>query len=242
MAGPLTTSERQQRTANLVSVANLAVNYKSLKKLDEVKHAIQQGHQLTQETNKLLQTQNVMHHEALAVADEQLKEMKLKKAQDEKHRLEDKLKEQKKEQEEMQVKMQRDAFFHLNKEIEELNNSSQSNLEKYFFVYGIDSSLKKHNINTDLTQNFEEKKLIDDCLSSVEKLIKQCTDNLTEQDTNDLKTIFDIMSVNEEEEIQNLKLASKRFREIEKELQELKKESNLSSIVKKYSKIVNKVK
>ena len=95
MAGPLTTSERQQRTANLVSVANLAVNYKSLKKLDEVKHAIQQGHQLTQETNKLLQTQNVMHHEALAVADEQLKEMKLKKAQDEKHRLEDKLKEQK---------------------------------------------------------------------------------------------------------------------------------------------------
>jgi acyl-homoserine lactone acylase PvdQ len=242
MAGPLTTSERQQRTANLVSVANLAVNYKSLKKLDEVKHAIQQGHQLTQETNKLLQTQNVMHHEALAVADEQLKEMKLKKAQDEKHRLEDKLKEQKKEQEEMQVKMQRDAFFHLNKEIEELNNSSQSNLEKYFFVYGIDSSLKKHNINTDLTQNFEEKKLIDDCLSSVEKLIKQCTDNLTEQDTNDLKTIFDIMSVNEEEETQNLKLASKRFREIEKELQELKKESNLSSIVKKYSKIVNKVK
>ena len=41
---------------------------------------------------------------------------------------------EKKEQEEMQVKMQRDAFFHLNKELEELNNSSQSNLEKYFLV------------------------------------------------------------------------------------------------------------
>tara|TARA_B100002003_G_scaffold241589_1_gene263492 strand:+ start:446 stop:1162 length:717 start_codon:yes stop_codon:yes gene_type:complete len=238
MAGPLTKSERQQRTANLVNVANLAMNYRSLQKFDGIKLVIQQGQQHTQETNKHLQKTNVILEKTHAVNSERLRLARL----DEKRKAEEsrdkKLEKLKKEQQ----KMQRDALFHLNKELEELTNSSQSNLEKYFLIHGINSSLKKNNIKTSLVENFDEKKLIDDCLSSVEKLITQTTDNLTEQDTSDIKTISDIMLVNEKEEIQLLKLASKKFRKIDKELQVLKKESNLSSIVKKYSKIVKKVK
>tara|TARA_B100000780_G_C21017247_1_gene407566 strand:+ start:134 stop:886 length:753 start_codon:yes stop_codon:yes gene_type:complete len=246
-----TLAQRQQSTANLLSAGNLWYQRQSAISLSKMASSLQ-------ETNTHLEKLSLNVEEQTQIAEESLDEhkkqtnlMRLKLLKEEERELERKAKESEKENLEKQIKYRRDAFFHLKIELEDLENSTSPNLERYFSINSVTAMFKEHNINTELTDDFNEKELIQKTLNKIEEITNKISSSLKSQEVADLDEILDILQDDEELEITNLEKdntkdidqLSKKRKKIEKgwQLIESTKKNDLRKIVELHPDIVKEI-
>lgn len=115
--------------------------------------------------------------------------------------------EQEKQQIIQDVKKRRDIFFNLKENLHHLTkvNKKCSNLEKYLLLRNISQETKYYQINTDFTENFDEKKLIKDYLISLKDEIENLNNKLNNSEKEDIKKIVRLFNRDKTSEIEELK-------------------------------------
>ena len=196
-----TTSEKQQKTANLLAAGNLWYQRKSSIALEKMSQVSAQSLEQSKLTNAKLSNINNNIKALASIADEQTREMKKQTALQEQKYAEEEARRIQKENEDRENEFLKDAFFHLKKELTELEESEKSNLEKYFSIMSVSSLMSKYKISTSLTQDLNEKQIISDSLDKIKTIESELLKNFSEQDNKDLNTIFEIMEEDEESQI-----------------------------------------
>lgn len=137
-----------------------------------------------------------------------------------------------KENEKKENSYKRDAFHHLEEDLIELENSKISNLEKYISVKTLESILQEYKIDTTLTDDLVEKKMISNFIKKMKNLHEICTTKLSAQDQIDYNEIVSIIN-------QNLKTDNEKIKkQIRPKITELRnKVTYLSSLKDKIYKL-----
>lgn len=237
-----TTSEKQQKTANLLAAGNLWYQRKSSIALEKMSQVSAQSLEQSKLTNAKLSNINNNIKALASIADEQTREMKKQTALQEQKYAEEEARRMQKENKDRENEFLKDAFFHLKKELTELEESEKSNLEKYFSIMSVSSLMSKYKISTSLTQDLNEKQIISDSLDKIKTIESELLNNFSEQDNKDLNTIFEIMEEDEESQIRELEKQKSEIEGISKDIEDLKISNNLGEIIKKYQKIVEELK
>lgn len=236
-----TLSEKQQRTANILAAGNLWYGRKSAIALEKMNEVNAQSVQQTKITNAKLTDISNNIEQLNQIASEQLRIQKINAARQEQRYAEEDARRIEKENKEQENSFRKDAFFHLDKELIELEKSKISNLEKYFSVMSINAMIDKYKISTSLTNELNEKKIISDTLDKIAHLEKNILNNFKEQDHSDLEVILEVMEEDEEVEITRLKAERLGIEGIDKEIDEIKKSNEFSKIIKRYQHIVQNI-
>ena len=242
MSAPKTTLEKQQRAANLLAAGNLWYQRKSSIALEKMSQVNAQSLEQSKITNAKLSNINNNIKALASIADEQTREMKKQTALQEQKYAEEEARRIEKENADRENEFLRDAFFHLKKELTELEESEKSNLEKYFSIMSVSSLMSKYKISTSLTQDLNEKQIISDSLDKIKTIESELLNKFSEKDNEDLNTIFEIMEEDEESQIRELEKQKSEIEGISKDIEDLKTSNNLGEIVKKYQKIVEELK
>ena len=242
MSAPKTTLEKQQRAANLLAAGNLWYQRKSSIALEKMSQVNAQSLEQSKITNAKLSNINNNIKALASIADEQMRETKKQTALQEQKYAEEEARRIQKENADRENEFLRDAFFHLKKELTDLEESEKSNLEKYFSIMSVSSLMSKYKISTSLTQDLNEKQIISDSLDKIKTIESELLNKFSEQDNEDLNTIFEIMEEDEESQIRELEKQKSEIEGISKDIEDLKTSNNLGEIVKKYQKIVEEIK
>ena len=237
-----TTTEKQQKTANLLAAGNLWYQRKSSIALEKMSQVSAQSLEQSKLTNAKLSNINNNIKALASIADEQTREMKKQTALQEQKYAEEEARRIQKENEDRENEFLKDAFFHLKKELTELEESEKSNLEKYFSIMSVSSLMSKYKISTSLTQDLNEKQIISDSLDKIKTIESELLNNFSEQDNKDLNTIFEIMEEDEESQIREFEKQKSEIEGISKDIEDLRTSNNLGEIIKKYQKIVEELK
>jgi len=103
------------------------------------------------------------------------------------------------------TKLLKNTFFEISEEIEDvLKEKKYTNIEKYFRYGSIKATLENNGIDTDITDDFSEKKFIRDTMKKVENQISKAEQKFNKKDKKDLEEIYQTLEIDEESEIQKL--------------------------------------
>ena len=230
--------ERQQKTANLLAAGNLWYQKQSavaLNKMSAIQSEIKDQIKIS---NQKLQSIDNSINRLIGITDELVRETKKQTLMQERRFAEEDSIRVNKENEIRERRYRKDAFFHLSKELPELESSKLPNLEKYFSIISIKTLMKKHNVSTELTDDLNEKKTILEVMKKLDSLEDRILKKFTEQDNLDLNIIFDILEEDEEAKIEKLNNEKKEFEGIKKEIIEIEKSNSLPNLILKYKKII----
>tara|TARA_B100000035_G_scaffold301071_1_gene297299 strand:+ start:1246 stop:1950 length:705 start_codon:yes stop_codon:yes gene_type:complete len=229
--------DRQKRMTNLLLAGNLATNYKSTKILGEMRNIQSQQLQTDQKRNVELQKQSRLQEESLRQQRQEnlIRQQKLN-FEEQKHK--------KAENEIKKTKLMREVFFLLSEELTDVKNSKKHNLEKYFILASIKTNLMKYKISSEMTDDFQEKKIIKDFINDLDDYSDNIWNNLKENEKNDHSIILDILEVNEEEKIKDIKNSEdyKNYIKLQKEIDEIDQCKDLHLLIKGYKKEISKLK
>jgi hypothetical protein len=256
MPSQLTSSEKSQKTQTILAAGTLwevKESSKSLKNMEKTN--IENANNIKQTNaalndikadikavNMAIKEQTRLAEEGTEIAKESLMVQKFEALKQDEDRIKSKEKETTKNNVEQQSKYRRDAFFHLKQELDELESSEASNLEKYFSIASINAMFKEYKFSTKLTDDLFEKQLIHDSLIKVKELNK-IVSIFSSQEKSDFNAITKIMEHDEESEIIELKKERNRLsNNYEKEIDILKKSQDFGYILKTYSRIIKKLK
>ena len=103
------------------------------------------------------------------------------------------------------TKLLKNTFFEISEEIEDvLKEKKITSVEKYFRYRSIKATIEKNGIETDITDDLSEKKLIRNAIKQVEAESSNTEKKFNKQDEKDLNEILEALEVDEESEIQKL--------------------------------------
>ena len=234
----MTNTDKSARTANLLSGANVFYARETKKAVEETKKAVEVGNRLTARltTQIMIDAKEGKVHDGkmLQIAEESLA-IEQKKEDDEK-------KEREKKEE---IKALMDIFFNLSEDLNDLENSKSSTLEKYFKLHNIIALFNYHRFTSELGQNTEEKKLITETFRKKEKLEGEFSEQFVDQDELDFEAIMQILEHDEEQKIKKLRAnkshPSKLLNQYKKAKEELNK-ADIFQIIDSHKKIIEKLK
>jgi len=173
-----------QQTTNILLVANL---YKSHK----IDKGLQKMHNLQE---KVLQQSAIQHQEILENQDRanKIAEASLKIQFTQAQQIE-------------RTKLLKNTFFEISEEIEDvLKEKKMTSIEKFFRYRSIKATLEKNEIDTDITDDLSEKKMIRNAMKQVDSESSKIQNKFNKQDEKDLNEILEALEVDEETEIDKL--------------------------------------
>ena len=134
------------------------------------------------------------------------------------------------------ISRQRDCIFNIKKDIEKINSSWDSKVEKYIKLANHLISIGEFGISTEFADSFEDKEVIDSTIEKLNSYLKKVIDQLTEEEIEDIASIQKIFQVDEDRLIAdgkfNLKNINKEIRALDREQKNLhKEEESLSEIL-----------
>lgn len=255
MSSSLSFPEQQQRLQNILSFGNLWYQRKSsiaLENMSEIQsETLKQNEIANEKLEEISGSLNDLSYELSdlnATSKAQLRELKKqtklqhrKISEDRSTRIREEARRIREDNIKKENEYLRDAFFHLTIELEDLEMSNISNLEKYFSVMSIDYMMKKYNISTKLTNDLNEKKIINDTLEKVKKLETTVLNNFSDQEKLDLDSIYQIMEVNKKPKIKKLKREKLYLEKLPKKLDSTKESDDLFEIVSNNMDIVKRI-
>jgi Ni,Fe-hydrogenase I large subunit len=106
-------------------------------------------------------------------------------------------------------KERRDTFFNLKENFESILkiDTKLSKVEKYVLLKNISRHINHYRINTNFTENFDEKKIIKDFLDNLNDKIKTSSNELSKSDLKDVEDISELFGRDKSEEIEELKFS-----------------------------------
>jgi len=134
-------------------------------------------------------------------------------------------------------KERRDTFFNLKENFESILkiDTKLSKVEKYVLLKNISRHINHYRINTNFTENFDEKKIIKDFLDNLNDKIKTSSNELSKSDLKDVEDINELFGRDKSEEIEELKFSKEvinynKFLESKEKL----KEKDILSLLKEF--------
>ena len=199
-----------QKTQSVVGIANLAQNKQINKSLQELKKSQEEAARnaklqadLQKEANKLEQRRVAAAQDAAKSAELQLKIQQ----QAEQRKV---LKEEQEEREKKELKFKKQTVFNARQDIKTTLNSKNNPIEKFFDLNSIAVSLIDANITSNDFDDYDDKQYLSDTNSELNKAIDNAHESMSEKEINDLQTINEVLSVNEESKIKNLEKKIKK--------------------------------
>jgi len=235
----MTTTDKNARTANLFANIGTAVWTRGIKKgVEETLQIQRQSMEDDRAASARTDASNQKRNQLLGSA---LIEEKKQTAIAQKN-ADDKKKEREKKEE---IKALMDIFFNLSEDLNDLENSKSSTLEKYFKLHNIIALFNYHRFTSELGQNTEEKKLITETFRKKEKLEGEFSEQFVDQDELDFEAIMQILEHDEEQKIKKLRAnkshPSKLLNQYKKAKEELNK-ADIFQIIDSHKKIIEKLK
>ena len=152
--------------------------------------------------------------------------------------------EKKKQQEIDDNKERRDIFFNLKENFDSILkiDAKLSKVEKYILLKNISRHTNNYKINTNFTENFDEKKIIKDFLDSLNDKIKTSSNELSKSDLKDVEDISELFGRDKSEEIGEIKFSKdvinyNKFLESKEKL----KEKDIISLLKEFKEDIKKL-
>ena len=199
-----------QKTQSVVGIANLAQNKQINKSLQELKKSQEEAAKnaklqadLQKEANKLEQRRVAAAQDAAKSAELQLKIQQ----QAEQRKV---LKEEQEEREKKELKFKKQTVFNARQDIKTTLNSKNNPIEKFFDLNSIAVSLIDANITSDDFDDYDDKQYLSETNSELNEAIDNTHESMSEEEINDLQTINEVLSVNEESKIKNLEKKIKK--------------------------------
>jgi Ni,Fe-hydrogenase I large subunit len=134
-------------------------------------------------------------------------------------------------------KERRDTFFNLKENFESILkiDTKLSKVEKYVLLKNISRHINHYRINTNFTENFDEKKIIKDFLDNLNDKIKTSSNELSKSDLKDVEDISELFGRDKSEEIGEIKFSKdvinyNKFLESKEKL----KEKDILSLLKEF--------
>jgi L-cysteine desulfidase len=153
--------------------------------------------------------------------------------------------EKEKQQEIDDNKERRDIFFNLKENFESILkiDTKLSKVEKYVLLKNISRHINHYRINTNFTENFDEKKIIKDFLDNLNDKIKTSSNELSKSDLKDVEDINELFGRDKSEEIEELKFSKdvinyNKFLESKEKL----KEKDIISLLKEFKEDIKNLK
>jgi len=141
-------------------------------------------------------------------------------------------------------KERRDTFFNLKENFESILkiDTKLSKVEKYVLLKNISRHINHYRINTNFTENFDEKKIIKDFLNSLNDKIKTSSNELSKSDLKDVEDISELFGRDKSEEIGEIKFSKdvinyNKFLESKEKL----KEKDILSLLKEFKEDIKKL-
>lgn len=141
-------------------------------------------------------------------------------------------------------KERRDIFFNLKENFDSILkiDTKLSKVEKYVLLKNISKHINHYRINTNFTENFDEKKIIKDFLDNLNDKIKTSSNELSKSDLKDVEDINELFGRNKSEEIEELKFSKdvinyNKFLESKEKL----KEKDILSLLKEFKEDIKKL-
>ena len=199
-----------QKTQSVVGIANLAQNKQINKSLQELKKSQEEAARnaklqadLQKEANKLEQRRVAAAQDAAKSAELQLKIQQ----QAEQRKV---LKEEQEEREKKELKFKKQTVFNARQDIKTTLNSKNNPIEKFFDLNSIAVSLIDANITSNDFDDYDDKQYLSETNSELNEAIDNTHESMSEEEINDLQTINEVLSVNEESKIKNLEKKIKK--------------------------------
>ena len=199
-----------QKTQSVVGIANLAQNKQINKSLQELKKSQDEAARnaklqadLQKEANKLEQRRVAAAQDAAKSAELQLKIQQ----QAEQRKV---LKEEQEEREKKELKFKKQTVFNARQDIKTTLNSKNNPIEKFFDLNSIAVSLIDANITSNDFDDYDDKQYLSETNSELNEAIDNTHESMSEEEINDLQTINEVLSVNEESKIKNLEKKIKK--------------------------------
>jgi L-cysteine desulfidase len=134
-------------------------------------------------------------------------------------------------------KERRDTFFNLKENFDSILkiDTKLSKVEKYVLLKNISRHINHYRINTNFTENFDEKKIIKDFLDNLNDKIKTSSNELSKSDLKDVEDINELFVRDKSEEIGEIKFSKdvinyNKFLESKEKL----KEKDILSLLKEF--------
>ena len=141
-------------------------------------------------------------------------------------------------------KERRDTFFNLKENFESILkiDTKLSKVEKYVLLKNISRHINHYRINTNFTENFDEKKIIKDFLDNLNDKIKTSSNELSKSDLKDVGDISELFGRDKSEEIGEIKFSKdvinyNKFLESKEKL----KEKDILSLLKEFKEDIKKL-
>jgi len=141
-------------------------------------------------------------------------------------------------------KERRDTFFNLKENFESILkiDTKLSKVEKYVLLKNISRHINHYRINTNFTENFDEKKIIKDFLDNLNDKIKTSSNELSKSDLKDVEDISELFGRDKSEEIGEIKFSKdiinyNKFLESKEKL----KEKDILSLLKEFKEDIKKL-
>tara|TARA_B100001540_G_C15635205_1_gene564007 strand:+ start:98 stop:826 length:729 start_codon:yes stop_codon:yes gene_type:complete len=199
-----------QKTQSVVGIANLAQNKQINKSLQELKKSQEEAAKnaklqadLQKEANKLEQRRVAAAQDAAKSAELQLQIQQ----QAEQRKV---LKEEQEEREKKELKFKKQTVFNARQDIKTTLNSKNNPIEKFFDLNSIAVSLIDANITSNDFDDYDDKQYLSETNSELNEAIDNTHESMSEEEINDLQTINEVLSVNEESKIKNLEKKIKK--------------------------------
>ena len=199
-----------QKTQSVVGIANLAQNKQINKSLQELKKSQEEAAKnaklqadLQKEANKLEQRRVAAAQDAAKSAELQLQIQQ----QAEQRKI---LKEEQEEREKKELKFKKQTVFNARQDTKTTLNSKNNPIEKFFDLNSIAVSLIDANITSDDFDDYDDKQYLSETNSELNEAIDNTHESMSEEEINDLQTINEVLSVNEESKIKNLEKKIKK--------------------------------
>ena len=227
MSNSLTTYQKTQSIIGIAALVQTQRINNSLKKLQESQV---ETNRLQKETNRnteaiaILQNKaNNLQSQANRTAEAGIELQKIDITLQEEERKRIRLKEEQEELFRSELNDKKDAIYHARGDSKEIVESEVDAVEKFFKLNSIIVSLMDAKIESKDFESYEDKGYADDTNKIIYSRLDEIAQSLTDEQREDITTITDILSVDEEEEIKTLssqlQAAKKNVKSLEKRIE-----------------------
>jgi hypothetical protein len=184
-----------------INAVNAFTNYKSMQSLKELV-SLCKGTQRLQEfqlekTDELIGSQKQMQQTSQDILDATKHNLLATRQISEEMRRQD--------NEKKLISLKKDLFFNIRTDLDELKESDKTNLEKFIFSTCLEARLLVNKIDTSISDDIQDKKIIDECMKDIKSTISDLEQILSSEEKQDFQAIIQFLEVSEEAEIARLR-------------------------------------
>ena len=199
-----------QKTQSVVGLANLAQNKQINKSIQDLKKSQEEAAKNAKLQAGLQKEANQLEGRRVAAAQDAAKSAKLQLKIQQKAEQRKVLKDEQEVREKKELKFKKQTVFNARQDIKTISNSKNNPIEKFFDLNSIAVSLIDANITSNDFDDYDDKQYLSETNSELNEAIDNTHESMSEEEINDLQTINEVLSVNEESKIKNLEKKIKK--------------------------------